>query len=133
MANLHPLCPRRDLAIYCTRGKNLTKVELASWLIERDELLVLEGFPTHADSDEISISNFNRSFKLSSNVLVLPSKDPDLPKSLGLRLINYTKQLEIALRTAWGKFEKFEEVRECVGEVYEVNIEREITRYIRRS
>jgi hypothetical protein len=132
LANLQPLCPGRDLAVYRTKVGKLSKAELIEWLRNQDTVCVLEGFPTHEDSDDISKDRFGQAFDLTSDIIVLPERRRSLPEALGFPAINYTDKLEFALRTAWGEFEREMEAEGYIGDVDGIEIMRwEVPRYAR--
>jgi len=133
LADLHPLCPGRDLPVYRFGGKQLTEAQLSEWLQVQSEVRVFEGLPEYDDyhNDEVSRDSFDRHFAPRDDVLFLPSTDGMLAKALGFPRINYTERLEVALRTAWGEFEEWEDDDECVGGVDGVDITRSVTRYAR--
>ena len=98
LADLHPLCPERDLAVYRIESKQLGEAQLIKWLRREEEVCVLAGCPSHEDYDDVSSDTFRDNFELSNDILVIPSSDRELAKSLSLPLIDYTNRLEIALR-----------------------------------
>ncbi|MBF0525681.1 MAG: ATP-binding protein [Deltaproteobacteria bacterium] len=130
LADLHPLCPERDLAVYQVGSRQLSEVELLAWLRSRGNLTVLIGFPTHAEWDQIGRAVFQDDFELHNEILVLPEAESMLADSLGFPLIDYEKRLEEALRSTWGEFEVYD-CDLCVGEAVGVEIVREATCYTR--
>lgn len=131
LADLHLFCSERDLPLYRVEGKQFTEVQLTEWLRGRDEVYVLEGFPAHEDYDDVSADRFGQYFKLSSEILVLPSPRGGFSKSLNFPKINYTGRLEAALHTAWGEGVDWEGPDELVGDVQGTEIYRLATRYFR--
>lgn len=134
LADLHPLCPGRDLPIYRFGGKQLTEAQLSEWLQAQSEVRVFEGLPEYDEdhNDEVSRDNFDRDFAPSDDILFLPATDGTLAKALGFPKINYTERLEVALRTVWGEFEEWEDDDGCVGDVDGMDItRRSVTRYAR--
>jgi len=133
LADLHPLCLGRDLPVYRFGGKQLTEAQLSEWLQAQSEVRVFEGLPKYDDyyNDEVSRDSFDRHFTPRDDILFRPSTDGALAKALGFPKINYTERLEVALRTAWGEFEEWEDDDGCVGDVNGVDITRSVTRYVR--
>ena len=131
LADLHPLCPGRNLPVYRFGGKQLTEAQLSEWLQVQSKLCVVDGLPKYDDyHDEVSRNSFDRNIAPRDDVLFLPSTDGTLAKALGFPKINYTERLEVALRTAWGEFEEWDD-DECVGDVDGVDIVRSVTHYAR--
>lgn len=131
LATLHPLCPEKDLTLYCVGEKQFSEVQLTEWFKGQDEICVLDGFPEHEDFDEISADTFKAKFHLNPDILVLPSPKHELTKCLEFSPIDYAKRIKAALREAWGEFEDWEEDDFSIGEVDGTEIIRPITRYVK--
>lgn len=131
LAALHSFCSERDLPLYRVEGKQFTEVQLTEWLRGRDELSVVDGFPEREDDDDTSVDRFRQYFKLSPEILVLPSPRDNFSKSLNFPQIKYTERLEAALHTAWGEGVDCEGPDEVVGDVQGTEIYRPVIRYFR--
>jgi hypothetical protein len=131
LADLHPLCPDRDLAVYQIGSEQLNDAQLSDWLQRQSAVRVFEGRPDYEDFDDVSKDNFDRDFRPNADILFLPTTRGDLAKSLAFPSINYTRRLEKALRMTWGEFEESEDDDVCVGDVDGIDITRPVTCYVR--
>ena len=131
LSDLHPLCPERDLSVYRLDSQRLNEIQLSQWIQKQSEICVFEGIPDYKDQDEVSKDSFDQNLRMNADILVLPSSDRKLAKSLGFPLINYTNRLEFSLRMAWGEFETEDCYDVSVGDVGGVEITRSVTCYAR--
>ena len=128
LADLHPLCPGRDLAVYRLGDKQLDETQLLAWVEQQSDVRALHGMPSREDYDDVSDRAFDN-FRVSPEIIVLPSTTGELAKSLSLQRLNYEQRLEVVLRKAWGKFEALDEHDACVGVVDGVEITRSVIYY----
>jgi hypothetical protein len=131
LADLHRLCPFRDLSVYRIGSEQLNEAQLSDWLQKQSEVLVLPGVPEHEDSDDVSREKFDNDLELNADFLFLPSTNAEIAKSLALPSIDYKKRLEQVLKRVWGEFEEWEDDDVSVGDVGGVDIIRTVSRYVK--
>ncbi len=105
---LHALLPDRDLPVRSYGGPPVTLNDLGTRIVASGELRVHLGYVSHAEYDDVGGGRFRSAFKLSDELVIIPTFEPwfrmsdYFPWLLGVAPIDYKSRLEAELTRVWG-------------------------------
>jgi len=123
---LHALLPGRDMPVWTLGENEFTLEELITRIDSFNCLFLHNGYIAHDIEDSISKWEFNKYFKPSSNLIIVPDfhEEDEFPWSIGAGIINYYRRLSKALGENW--FRAADDKLSVVGEVNGTEIYRRV-------